>query len=135
MKSSKSSVPTLVLAFASALSLASCGGSGYSSPTSPSAPGPTPAPVAAADVTVLIVGMAGNSSFSPALATVKVGQTVAWKNNDGITHAIAQDSGSFSTSSISPGATSTPLQMTTAGALSYHCSIHPSMTGGLSVTQ
>jgi plastocyanin len=86
-------------------------------------------------VTILIVGMAGAQSFSPAAAPVKAGQTVAWKNNDSVGHAIAQDGGGFGTPSIGPGATSAPVAITTAGALNYHCSIHPTMTGSLAVTQ
>jgi plastocyanin len=74
-------------------------------------------------------------SFSPAAAAVKVGQTVSWKNNDSTTHAIAQDGGGLTTGSIPSGATSAPIQITAAGTLAYHCSIHPSMVGSLSVTQ
>jgi plastocyanin len=83
----------------------------------------------------MIQGLAGGMSFSPAAAAVKVGQTVAWTNGDSITHAIAQDAGGFSTPGIGPGATSAPVTMTTAATLPYHCSIHPSMTGSLTVTQ
>jgi plastocyanin len=134
MKVSKSFVPMCLFAVASLVALASCGGSGYSSPSSPSTPAPTPA--AAADVTILISGISGGMSFSPATAAVKVGQTVSWKNNDAITHAIAQDGGGgLTTPGIAPGATSAPVQITAAGTLAYHCSIHPSMTGSLAVTQ
>jgi len=134
MKRMKSFVPTCLFAIASLVALARCGGS--SSPSSPSIPAPTPTPAAAADVTILISGISGGMSFSPATAAVKVGQTVAWKNNDAITHAIAQDGGGgLSTPSIGSGATSVPIKITAAGTLAYHCSIHPSMTGSLAVTQ
>ena len=120
--------------FASILSvvaLAGCGSS--SSPSSPSPTGGGGGGSAAADVTITINGMAGSQSFSPANASVKVGQTVAWRNADAITHAIAQDQGGFSTTSIVPGATSAPVMISTAGNMPYHCSIHPSMTGALTV--
>ncbi len=135
MRYSKSFVGAGILALISVAFLPSCGSS-YSSPTGPSSPTPAPAPAPAADVTILISGMSGSNSFSPASAAVKVGQTVAWKNNDAITHAIAQDGGGgFNTSNIAPGATSGAVAITTAGTLGYHCTIHPSMTGNLAVTQ
>jgi plastocyanin len=72
-------------------------------------------------------------SFSPASATVKVGQTVAWTNSDSITHEPVQDAGVFDAGNIAGGQTSAPIKMTTAGTFSYHCAIHPSMVGVLTV--
>jgi plastocyanin len=133
MKRTKSFVPTCLFAIVSLVALAGCGSS-YSSPSSPTNPAPTPTPGPAANVTIMISGMNGSQSFSPAAAPVKVGQTVSWQNNDSITHAISQDGGGLATPAIGPGATSAPIQVTTAGTLNYHCSIHPSMTGSLNVT-
>ena len=124
----------LVALSAFALVAASCGSS--SSPTAPSNPGGggggggTPA-----DVTITIVGMNGNQSFSPNPATVTAGQTVAWRNADSITHNVAADNGSFSTGNIAPGTTSAPIMMSTAGSFGYHCQIHPTMVGTLNVGQ
>jgi plastocyanin len=95
-------------------------------------PTPTPSGGGAADVTITINGMSGATSFSPNPATVKVGQKVAWRNADAISHT-ATGSG-FDTGAIPGGATSTPITFTTAGNLDYHCSFHPSMVGTLSVT-
>ena len=86
-------------------------------------------------VTITIVGMAGNQSFSPNPASVKVGQTVAWRNADSIAHDPGADSGAFSTGLIQPGSTSSPIAMTAAGSVGYHCQIHPDMVGTLTVTQ
>jgi plastocyanin len=110
----------------------SCGGSGYSSSptpmTTPTSSGP------AADVVITIGGIAGDMSFSPNPATVKVGQTVAWKNSGGTTHTATQNAGAFDTGAIANGATSTPIMMSAVGSLSYHCTFHPSMVGSVSVT-
>jgi plastocyanin len=108
-----------------------CGGSsGYSS--SPTAPNPTPSPGgASADVTITINGMQGAQSYSPNPATVKAGQTVAWKNADAISHT-ATGAG-FDTGAIGSGQTSTPIKFSTAGSIDYHCSFHPSMVGTLTV--
>jgi plastocyanin len=124
------SVALAVLTFAVA-----CGGSGYpSNPTSPTPNPTTPNPPVMADVTITILGMNGSSSFSPNPATVKAGQTVAWQNSDSVTHLLVADaSGGFNAGSIAPGATSTPIVMSAAGTVGYHCSIHPSMIGTLTI--
>ncbi len=107
-----------------------CGGSSGMSPTP--MPTPTPTPGATADVTITINSMNGANSFSPNPGPVKVGQKVAWHNADSIAHT-ATGSG-FDTGVIPAGATSTPITFSTAGDIPYHCSIHPSMVGTLSVT-
>ncbi len=112
-----------------------CGGGGAGG-TGPSAmPTPTPPrPLAqTADVTITINSMSGAQSFSPEPGPVKVGQKVAWRNADGIAHT-ATGSG-FDTGSIPSGATSASITFSAAGNVAYHCSIHPSMVGTLSVTQ
>jgi len=118
--------------FGLTLMAASCGSS-YSSPTTPTPPGGGGG--GTADVTITIVGMSGNQSFSPDPATVRVGQTVAWRNADSIAHNPAANSGAFNTGLIQPGSTSSPITMTAAGSIGYHCLIHPDMVGTLSVTQ
>jgi plastocyanin len=119
------------------VALASCGGSSYNAnPMSPTTTPPsTSNPVTAADVTITITGMNGSLSFSPNPGPVKVGQTVAWRNGDSVTHTATADGGSFDTGNIAPGATSSPIKVSAAGAFSYHCAIHPTMVGSLSVTQ
>ncbi len=123
-----------------AATVVGCGGSGssYSNPMSPT-PNPTPTPTptpspAAADLTITIVGMNGSQSYSPNPATVKVGQTVAWRNADPIPHTATADGGAFETGTIVSGATSSPITMTTAGSFPYHCLFHGSMVGTLTVT-
>jgi plastocyanin len=107
------------------------GGGGYGSNPSVT---PTPAPAASggADVTITINSMNGPQSFSPEPASVKVGQSVAWHNADGMAHT-ATGSG-FDTGAIPPGASSAPIIFSAAGNVAYHCSIHPSMLGTLNVT-
>ena len=108
-----------------------CGGSGYhSTPTTtpPSTTGGT------ADVVIAIVGIAGGMSYFPNPANVRVGQRVAWRNDDNIPHTSTQTGIGFDTGTIAGGATSAPLTITTAGTLSYFCRIHPAMVGTLNVT-
>jgi plastocyanin len=125
---------------------AGCGGGGMGYGSTPTTTPPTTQPPAAgvADLTIMINGQNGNMSFSPSLATVKMGQRVAWRNADSITHAVVEDdngtgvspySGGFGTGSLAPGATSPSFTMGNVGTTGYHCSIHPSMVGTLTATQ
>ena len=125
-----------------AATAASCGGGGmggsYGSPAAPTptSPAPTQGPVTAADVTITNVGMNGSNSYSPNPMTVKVGQTVAWRNADSLIHTATADAGGFDTGNIAAGATSSAIAMKTAGSFPYHCAIHGfTMTGTLTVTQ
>ena len=84
-------------------------------------------------VIITITGINGDRSFAPAAATIKAGQSVAWKNNDGATHRpILSDV--FDTRALASGATSASTKMTTPGTYDYKCTIHPSMTGTITVT-
>ena len=114
-----------------ALGAGACGGGGGSSPptTMPPSPG------APADVTITIVATAGSMSYEPNPATMRVGQTVSWRNADSLPHTSSQTvSGGFETGTIAVGATSAPIRITTAGSLDYFCRIHPAMTARLDVS-
>jgi len=86
------------------------------------------------DVLITITSDNGNLSFSPNPANVVLGQTVAWKNSDSITHRPVQDTSGFDTGNVGGGATTSNVTMTTLGDLGYHCAIHPTMVGTLHVT-
>jgi len=75
-------------------------------------------------------------AFSPASITVKKGTTVTWTNNDAIAHTVTETDGQTGPNSgdLAPGKTYT-FTYNTAGTFKYHCSIHPSMTGTVTVTE
>lgn len=101
------------------------------SPTQAAAPVPTEtaAPSAASgNVKVIIAGFA----FSPANLTVKVGATVTWENQDGASHTIVADDGSFKSENLGEGGTFS-FTFNTAGSFPYHCSIHSRMKGTITV--
>jgi YVTN family beta-propeller protein len=81
---------------------------------------------AAASATVNIAKFA----FAPASATVKVGQAVTFTNNDAVAHT--STSATWDSGDIRPGQSFT-LTPTQPGSYTYHCSIHPFMTGTLIV--
>ena len=118
---SRSTIGLALLAAALALTAAACGSSSPAAPT------------VSADVTITMLGDRANQSYSPNPTTVRVGQTVAWKNNDTATHDATQDASRFGTGTINAGATSSPLTMSAAGTFTYHCTIHPGMVGTLVV--
>jgi plastocyanin len=55
---------------------------------------------------------------------------VTWTNNDSVAHTVTGTD--FASSQLAPGSTFSH-KFTTAGSFDYHCSIHPSMTGNVTV--
>jgi len=122
-------LPLAALSLGFSLLAPGCGGKSKN----PASPGGGSGGGGTADKIINIVGNAGANSFSPSPDTVTVGQTVAWKNMDSITHTATADGASFNTGNIGAGATSAAITMGTQGSFPYHCSIHGSMTGELVV--
>jgi len=69
-------------------------------------------------------------AFHPASVTVAKGTTVKWRNNDAVAHTTT---GSGWNGNLASGA-SFSLTFSTPGTYAYHCNIHPSMTGTITVT-
>jgi plastocyanin len=72
-------------------------------------------------------------AFQPGSVEVPVGGSVTWTNNGSATHTVTSDSGAFDSGQLAPGATFSQT-FDTAGTFTYHCSIHPQMTGTVIVT-
>lgn len=70
--------------------------------------------------------------FHPASLTVSVGDTITWTNDDAASHTVTADDGSFDTGRLGRGASGAHT-FTAAGTFAYHCAIHPSMTGTVTV--
>jgi plastocyanin len=73
-----------------------------------------------------------NYTFSPASLTVTKGTVVTWQNNDGVAHTSTNDNGAWDTGTIVPGGSKTTT-FSTAGTFTYHCTVHPMMTGTIIV--
>jgi plastocyanin len=71
-----------------------------------------------------------NFAFSPATATVKVGDTVTFTNNDSAPHNVQIDGKELGSQGQGESKTWTASK---AGAFPYTCIIHPSMTGEITV--
>ncbi len=132
-----------VLAATAILVLAGCSSSAAT--TAPSAAAPAPsvaaasAPAAAgapcsqsSDAGQVAVAIKG-FKFGSGSITAKVGQVIAFTNGDSAPHTATLDDGSCSTGSISPNA-SDGLVFTVAGTYAFHCKIHSSMHGTITVS-
>ena len=76
-----------------------------------------------------------NFQFVPKDATVKVGQTVKWVNQDSAPHdATDEKTGQFKSDQFAKGE-SYEFTAKKAGKISYVCTIHPGMDGTLTVTR
>jgi plastocyanin len=72
-----------------------------------------------------------NFTFAPAELTVKVGDTVIWKNHDDIPHTVVS-AGKFRSKAMDTDDSFT-FTFTAAGDYKYFCSLHPHMTGTIKV--
>jgi len=71
-------------------------------------------------------------AFAPPSATIAPGENITWQNADPVAHTATSDTGAFDTGSIAPGANKT-VSFASAGTYTYHCAIHPSMKGTITV--
>lgn len=79
--------------------------------------------------TVTISGFA----FSPVTTVVAAGDTITWHNSDATPHTATSNNGAFDTGPIAAGTDGKTVTFAVAGTFTYHCSIHPSMTGTITV--
>jgi plastocyanin len=76
-----------------------------------------------------------NNAFSPSALSVPVGSTVTWKNDDPYAHTVTmQGKNGFDSGNLGSGQTFSET-FTAPGSYAYSCSIHPSMTGTITVTK
>ena len=98
----------------------------------------------AASVTTVTIAKGAQSSdnkefYVPPQSVAKPGSTITWKNEDSAIHTAtsgkdATPDGKFDTSLISPGQSSKPIAMPNEpGEYSYFCTLHPWMTGVVTV--
>ncbi|HET6924634.1 MAG TPA: cupredoxin family copper-binding protein, partial [Candidatus Saccharimonadales bacterium] len=75
-----------------------------------------------------------NMAFTPANISISSGSTVTWTNKDSVTHTVTETDGQNGPSlTVEPGK-SVVFTFDKPGIYRYHCTIHPSMTGTVTVT-
>jgi plastocyanin len=73
-----------------------------------------------------------NFAFTPMAITVPSGTTVSWTNKDGEPHTVTSLEGLFRSGALDTGE-SFKFKFAKAGVYKYTCSIHPRMTGTVTV--
>jgi plastocyanin len=72
-------------------------------------------------------------AFTPDSRNAKVGDSVKWTNEDGATHTVTADDGAFDSGNLAAGKAFS-FTFDKAGTFAYHCNIHQSMTGTVTVS-
>jgi plastocyanin len=119
-------------ALALALAVSACGGGGSGGGSTSTAASSATSSSASSGGAVQIKMQ--NIAFAPKATTVKVGEKVTWTNADTVDHNVTANSGAdFKSKDFGNGGTFsfTPDK---AGTIKYVCTIHPGMTGTLTVT-
>lgn len=96
-------------------------------------PTPLPQPEATAKTATPASVAISNFSFNPSALTVSVGTKVTWTNNDSVPHTVTSDTGNTLGSLTLSSGQSYSHMFTQVGTFSYHCSVHPGMTGTIVV--
>jgi plastocyanin len=74
-------------------------------------------------------------AYHPQNVAVHEGQAVRWTNDDDVAHTVTAQSGAtFDSGTLKPGIKAFyETTMRNAGTVSYHCTIHPNMTGKIRI--
>ena len=114
-------------------------GDGYDDPAPPGdtpPPAPDPGQIPPADGTPVPVQLTVNitgGAFSPNPLQAATGNTIVWLNADVINHDIVLDDGT-PVGNLAPGQSSLPLALV-APVTSYHCALHPTEVGQVTIAQ
>ena len=76
---------------------------------------------------------ASGSQFAPTEVSISAGEEVSWTNLDSIEHTVTADDGAFDSGDVGEG-DSFGFTFESSGDFGFHCEIHPSMTGTVSVS-
>jgi plastocyanin len=140
----------ITLAATALLAVAACSGSAATSAptaapsaaatTAPSAAPATSAPSAAASAPASAAGGGAidvaikNFTFNPASVDAKVGDKVSWTNGDDTAHTVTFDDAANGGSGNLNNGSTFDMTFAKAGTYAYHCKIHPSMKGTVTVS-
>jgi plastocyanin len=135
--------PVLALALIAMFALAACASQSNDS-AAPDATAPTAQPGASepaaaggcavsTEAAAVSVGIE-NFAFVPPEVSAAIGETIGWTNSDSAGHTATLDDGACETGTIALDAT-VGLVFDAAGTYPYHCAIHPTMTGTITITE
>ena len=123
---------SIIAAGALLLAVPACGSSGddggSSATTTTAKPQDSGAASAASTGTKIVIK---DFDFTPKTLEAKAG-AITVENEDGTNHSVTADDGAFDTGRFDSG--TKQLDVTKPGTYTYHCAVHPFMTGKLVVT-
>ena len=73
-------------------------------------------------------------AYQPGSILVQAGDTVTWTNTGSTPHTVTADDGSVDSGPLAPRASFSQTFPAT-GLFTYHCAIHPQMTGAVTITR
>jgi plastocyanin len=76
-----------------------------------------------------------NIQFAPKAVTAKVGQTIRWTNADAVDHNVTATKGEELKSKAFGKDGTFSYKLDKAGKITYVCTLHPGMTGTITVTK
>ena len=118
------------------LAACSTGTTPTTAPAATSGPAATTAAAPCADSTdptTISASVVGNA-WTPADVTAKVGEVITWSNGDTVPHKVALDDGSCQMSANIAGGASKSLVFSVAGTFPFHCAVHPTMKGTITIS-
>ena len=138
-----------IATLATAVALAACSGTATQAPTAAAgtqaagtqAPPGSQAPVATTATSAVCADSTGTTVVSSTVAgfawepvTAKVGDVITWTNSDAAPHRVALDDATCKMSGNIPGnGGKASLVFSVAGTYPFHCSVHPNMTGTITI--
>ena len=90
---------------------------------------PNAAPKKLAKVAAVKTVSIGDNFYSPRTISIKVGDTVTWRNDGAAPHSATADGGSFDTG-VFNGGQSRSETFSTAGSIPYFCTVHGQAQSG-----
>jgi plastocyanin len=128
------STPVVASAAAPAVSAASAATSsgGAAASAAASAPGSAACAAAPAGAAATVTVTIKDFKYAPQPVQAKVGDVIAWSNQDSAPHSATLDAGACDTKTINPGAQAM-LVFNAPGTYTYHCSVHPTQMKDYSI--
>ena len=134
-----------VATLATAVALAACSGAATSAPTTAGtqAPPGSQAPAATTGGTAVCADSTGTTTVDATVGnfqwsqpiSAKVGDVITWTNSDAAAHAVGLDDGSCKMSGTIPGGGGkASLVFSVAGTYPFHCTVHPTMKGTITIS-
>lgn len=102
---------------------------GEAAPAETTAPEPKAVPQKLAKAAAVKPVSIGDNFYTPQTISIKVGDTVTWKNDGAAPHSATADDGSFDTG-VFNGGQSRSETFSTAGSIPYFCTVHGQAQSG-----